>query len=549
MKLFRPKNLEFYRSRYSVLEMFRTLYQKIGSFWCKRWKGHAPSILLFLLSFTTSILMAIPVLYVIWRSIFAGKERWIRLLDTRIPGLLWNTLSLATTVTLFSIGIGVLLAYLVQRCEIPGRKLFQWLLALPLLIPPYVGAVTYIIIFGPRGWAQNHLGYSLIRIYSFWGVVFVLTMFCYPYVFLIVGSSLKKMNRNFEEVARTQGLNPSQVFWKVTFPLLRPAMGAGGILVFLYVLSDFGAISMLRYNTFTSAIYYQMGSYDNLSATILSMVLILITVFVIWIEAHTRKKQKFYQSSRSAPYQEMIPLGKWKGPALFAINIMFGISVLLPLSVLLYWAYYAILSGSFDLRFWGYLWNSIKVSSLAAIFCMVLSLPLVYIKSRYPSAITTFMDKCSYSGYSLPGVIVALGIIFVFNRYIPLLYNTFFLLSIAYIIRFLPQSMQSGESSLSLISPSIDEASRNLGYGPSKTLFKVILPLMAPGILSGGAMVFVSSMKELTATLLLRPPGFDTLAVRIWVETSESMYHLAAPSALFIILLAIIPLKWMLNKY
>jgi iron(III) transport system permease protein len=265
------------------------------------------------------------------------------------------------------------------------------------------------------GWAKSLLGTSILQIYSFWGVVFVLTMFCYPYVFLIVGSALKKMNRNFEEVARTQGLNSSQVFWKVTLPLLRPAIGAGGILVFLYVLSDFGAISILRYNTFTSAIYYQMGSYDNLSATILSMILILVTIFVIWIESHSRKKQKFYQSPRSSPYQEMIQLGYLKTPALFTLFAIFTVSVLLPLMVLLYWGHYAVFNGSLDPTFWGYLWNSIKVSSISAIFCMVLSLPLVYIKSRYPSSITTFMDKCSYSGYALPGVIVALGIIFIFN--------------------------------------------------------------------------------------------------------------------------------------
>ena len=319
MKRLEVSNQQFNIKESKVRIIFRALLCLIQSRWSKLWNGNPPGILLFLFSVVTGIIMAIPIIYVFWRSFFAGKERWLRLLDTRIPALLWNTVSLATMVTILSILIGVSLAWIVHRYEFAGCKMWQWLLALPLVIPPYVGAVTYIIILGPRGWARDLLGRSPINIYSFWGVVFVLTILCYPYVFLIVGAGLKKMNVNFEEAARSQGLTSFKTFWKVNLPLLRPAMGAGGILVFLY---------------------------------------------------------------------------------------------------------------------------------------------------------------------ALPGVIVALGIIFVFNQYIPWLYNTYFLIAIAYVIRFLPQAMQSGQSALSLISPPIDEAARSLGYASWKVLFRVIIPLIMPGILA-----------------------------------------------------------------
>ncbi|SES86048.1 ABC transporter permease [Anaerobranca gottschalkii] len=527
----------------------RAISSVVNKYWNKLWKREAPHIFLVIITTITAAIMALPLFYVVYRSLYAGKDRWMRLLDTRIPMLLTNTLSLTLVVTFFAVIIGVLLAFLVERCDLPGKKWWQWLLALPLVVPPYVGAVTYIIVMGPRGWLYKWLGESPFNIYSFWGVAFVLTMFTYPYVFLITSSAIKKMNANYENAARSLGLSTSKILFKVSLPLLRPAIGAGAILVALYVLSDFGAIAMLRYTTFTSAIYYQMGSYDNLSATVLSMVFIILTVGILYLESKTKGKQKFVQLSSSFKQVDTLELKWLKIPGLIFVFSVFSLSFLVPITVLLYWARQGIMAGALDSRFWLYALNSIKVSSIAAIASMILSLPIVYLKSRYPSLYTTVIDKLSYSGYSLPGVIVALGIIFIFNQYIKWLYGSYILISIAYIVRFLPQALQSGESSLSLVSPRIDEGARSLGYSSWKVLFKVILPLIAPGVLAGGALVFVSSLKELPATLILRPPGFDTLAVRVWVDAGESLYHMAAPASLFLILVSLIPLKWMLNKY
>ncbi|KAB2951167.1 iron ABC transporter permease [Heliorestis acidaminivorans] len=520
-----------------------------SGFWLNLWKGNPPGTFLLLVSLLTGLAMLVPLSYVFIRGIQGGVDRWLNLLDTRIPILLYNTLSLTIVVTFFAIVIGLSLAWLVIRTDLPGRKTWQWLLALPLLIPPYVGAITYIIIFGPRGWVRDWLGAPLFNIYDFWGVVFVLTMFTYPYVYLITSAALKRYNLNYEEAARAAGLSYRHVFIKAVFPLLRPAIGAGAILVALYVLSDFGLVAMMRYTTFTAAIYYQMGNYDQVAAAILSVVLILITLLFIWAEAKTREKQRFYQSKGTPRQAPLIELGWWKGPLLAYASIIFGLAVFVPLSVLAYWASVGLTEGVIDQRFWGFAWNSFYMAGMASLICMFLALPVVYMKSRNPSIVSTVVDKLAYAGYALPGVIVALGIIFLFNQYIPFLYGTAALVITAYVIRFLPQNMQAADAALSQVSPRLDEAARISGFRPWQVIVKVILPLVTPGLLAGGALVFVSAMKELPATLLLRPPGMDTLAVRIWVDASEGFYQTAAPAALLLILLSIIPLRWMLSKY
>ena len=531
-----------------MLYMIQFLKRHFHNRWSQLWRGNDPDLILFAAGMLISIVMAFPIFYVVIRSLTAGFHRWNRLLDTRIPTLLWSTMSLAVSVTLLSGIIGISLAWLLHRYQLPGGKVWLWLLSLPLLIPPYVGAMTYVIVLGPTGWVSDLFGRSPFPIYSFQGTLFVLTAFTYPYVLLITSASFKKMSASYEEAARSLGMSPREVFWKVYIPMLRPAIGASGILVFLYVLSDFGAVSMLRYNTFTSAIYYQMGSYDTLSATVLSTILIAITATVMWLENRTRKKQRYYQSGGvQRPHQTLNP-GSKKTWIIIWFSFILAIAFLVPIIVLLYWSKQGIIAGALDGRFWEYAMNSMKVAGFAAGISMILGLPIAYLKSRNPSFFTAVMDRFSYSGYALPGVIVALGLIVVFNRYIPIFYNTWYLIVLAAIVRFLPQSMQSTESSLNQISPRMDEAARSLGYSPLRIVYKVILPLMYPGLLAGGALVFVSTIKELPATLLLRPPGFDTMAVRIWVETSEAVYHMAAPAALIIVLISIVPLKILLSK-
>lgn len=515
----------------------------------RAWNGQPPDGRLSLVAGVIALAMSMPVAYVVWRSAFAGVERWLRLLDDRVPGLLWNTISLSVGVTVIAVCTGVALAWLVHRTDLPGRRIWRWALALPLAIPPYVGAIAYIVIFGPRGWVRDWLGAPPpVSIYSFAGALFVLAVFTYPYVFLVVGAALSRMGRAHEEAARSLGLGPLGVLRRITLPMLRPAMGAGAVLVILYVLSDFGAVATLRYTTFTSAIYYQMGGFDTLSATVLSVVLIALTLVVLAVEAYGRRRSRFDSSGPARP-ADVVELGRLRWAALGFVGAVLAISVLLPVGVLVYWSAIGIAAGALDARFWGYALNTAQVAGTAALLSMVAALPVVYLRSRHPSPASSVLERLAYAGYALPGVIVALGLIFFGIRYLPWLYNTAWMIALAYVVRFLPQAMQSTSSSLALVSPRTDEAARIAGLSQLGVVARVIAPLVRPGLLAGGALVFVSSIKELPATLLLRPAGFDTLAVRVWVEASESVYYLAAPAALVIVALSVLPLKWLLDRY
>lgn len=514
-----------------------------------------PGGVLFSIGALTALLMMIPILYVLIQASRADSNKWSRLLDGRIPELLWSTLSLTAMVTVSAIILGISLAWFVHRTDLPGRSYLKILLSLPLVIPPYVGAVTYIIFLGPNGWLKrvwdmvSFLPTFPFSPYSFWGVVFVLTMFTYPYVYLITGSTLNRMNRNYEEVARSQGLSTWGVFFRVNVPFLRPAIGASAILVALYVLSDFGAVAMLRYVTFTAAIYFQRAGFDTESASILSLVLVVLTLLILYLESMSRRHTRFNQTPNGLKQPQRLALGKWKLLVTTYAYSIFTLSVVVPISVLVYWTVIGLGRGAIDTRFIGFTWNSLQLATWVALFCMVLALPLVYLKGRYPSRITRLVNRLAYGGYALPGVIVALGFVFVFNNHLPMLYNTVFVLSLAFVVRFLPQAMQAADASLALVSPKIDEAARSLGHPPWKVMYKVILPAISPGLLSGGALVFVSAIKELPATLMLRPPGFDTLAVRVYFEASEAIYHQAAPAALIIIGISILPLRFLINKY
>ncbi|WP_423189346.1 ABC transporter permease [Alkalibacterium sp. f15] len=520
------------------------------------WHGNKPSRSLLGVSIVIALIMTLPLLYVIYQSFLAGSESWMRLLDTRIPQLLWNTLSLGIAVTLTSTFIGVSLAWLVTRTDLPGRRIWRWLLALPLVVPPYVGAVTYIIVLGPRGWLYQAIqaaygnDFSLtFDIYSFYGVFLVMTLFTYPYVYLVTSASLRKISQTYEEVGRSLGYNGFHIFFKIILPMLVPAIGAGGVLVFLYVISDFGAVSMLRYVTFTSAIYYQRAGFDIPSASVLSLVLIGITVIVLLIEKLMKKRKAYYQTKGIAKESQTLSLGKYKHVSLLYVIFIFLISVALPIIVLVYWTMIGAGSGLIDSSIFEYTLNSFQIAGATAGLSMILSVPLVYLYSRHHSVVSSLIYKLSYTGYALPGVIVALGLVFIFNNHIPFLYNTVFLVIIAQLIRFMPQVLQSGETAMNMISPRIDESARSLGHSTWKVIFFITLPAILPGLLAGGALVFVSSLKELPVTLMLRPPGFDTLAIRVYYQASEAIYAQAAPGALIIILVSILPLYYLLKNY
>lgn len=498
-------------------------------------------------------LATVPLFFVLHSSFQLTVERWLSLWTSRLPGLVWNTLSLAILVAIGAFLLGISSAWLIVRREFVGRRLAIWLLVLPLTIPTYVFAHIYTILLEPTGWLGS-LWLSLFGeaslpgLYNVFGVGFVLSLASFSYVFLLVRDALSRTHQNLEDAARIQGASRTQVFWRINLPMLRPAIAAGLALVVLHVLSDFGAVSMLRYQTFTLSIYLQMnGRFDYQSAAGLSLILVSLSLTFLVLERFFRKRQRYYSSAQSrkvvpqaAGRTEQIVIWLWLGLiTLFAF--------VLPVAWMLAWSWEAWVKDIIDAAFWGYVGNSLLISVLAASIAMVAGLPVALYHARRRDIISQTCVHLSSIGFVLPGPVIALGILAFVLAMVPNIYGGLLVLVLAMVIRFLPLAVQSQESAVQQLTPSVEQAGRSLGAGPMQNLWRVMLPMMRGGLISAWVLVFIDTLKELPATLLLRPTGFDTLPVRIWIEASEEMLELAAPAALMLVI-GTLPVLWFLMR-
>ncbi|MCZ6749767.1 MAG: iron ABC transporter permease [SAR324 cluster bacterium] len=491
-----------------------------------------------------SLLMVTPLLYIAWYALQAEGADWVRLWDTTIPQLLVNTVSLALATAAMTFGLGVSLAWLVTRYDFPGKRMWSWLLAMPLGIPPYIMAYAYTEMFLPGGWAQRAwqglfgAEAALPMLYGhFPAVVWVLGLATFPYVYLLVRASLTNYNVAFEEVARIQGMPRWRRFFHVTLPLQRPAIMAGLFLVVLYVFSDFGAVSMMRFPTFTRAIYLELvGRSDRVSASVLALVLIAMSALLFWQERRARSRSRFYQTG--GHYRRMEPVRcSWRGAlAIWSyLLLVFGSAFGVVIALLIYRSVEGIELEGLPTALWEYTFNSLFASGMAATLSVFMIVPVAYLATRYRDRLYQVYLRASYAGYVLPGPIIGVGVLFISIHLLAPLYGTVSVVILAYLIRFLPQGLQAQETAFHQIKPNLEEAARTCGASFHRALLRVVFPLAKTGIATGWVLIFVSSMKELPATLLLRPLGFDTLAVRIWIETSEEFYSLAAPAALVLI--------------
>ncbi|RME55758.1 MAG: iron ABC transporter permease, partial [Caldilineae bacterium] len=399
------------------------------------------------------------------------------------------------------------------------------LAAMPLLIPSYVGGFALVAMMGPRGMFQDLLApfgvERLPSIYGFPGALWALTLFTYPYLYLSVRTGLLNLDPALEEAARSLGHSPWRTFLRVTLPNLRPSITAGALLVALYTLSDFGAVSLLRFNSFTRAIYVQyLSSFDRSLASILSLVLVFMTVLLLFAERRSRGRTRYYRSSAGVfRRQRTVMLGKWRWPALIFCGLVVSAALLVPTGVIVFWLVRGLLAGESLAPVWQAALNSIQAASLAAGSAVVLALPVAYFSVRYPSRLSSLVSQSVYVGYGLPGIVIALSLVFFGANFATFLYQTLAMLIFAYVVRFLPQAMGSIQSSLVQINPRLEEAGRSLGLNRRAVLWRIVVPLLRPGMLAGAALVFLTTIKELPATLLLGPTGFTTLATQIWSAT------------------------------
>jgi iron(III) transport system permease protein len=506
----------------------------------------------------------VPLAYIFLRAASAAPETWQRLLQSRLWLLLGNTLALALAVTSGALLLGASMAWLTERSDLPGRRWLRGLLALPLAIPAYIGAIVHLTLLRPRGGLIPQLLESIFNRpvplpapVGFWGAAFILTLFTYPYVYLLTGAAFRNLSASLQDSARTLGRSPWQTFWQVTLPVMRPGLLAGALLVALDILAEYGTVALLRYETFSSAIFVQLsGRYDRAAASVLSGVLVGLAVLVLWLELRLQGKARFTQMEGSWRPAPPAALGGWRLPALLLALLVVSASLLVPLGVLLAWSVSAFLQPEAlaqvlrlgSRTFSDFAWNSLWTSSLAALLAVALSLPVALYAARRPGALPRALSRICQVGYAIPGVVIAFSLVLLVNRFLPFLYATPIVVVIAYVLRHMPQAVRSSESAIAQLSPSLEEAARSLGRTPLKTFTQVTLPLALPGLLAGGALVFLTSLKELPATLLLRPAGFDTLAVRVWAWAAEGFYVQAAPAALFLVLVALLPLSFLLRR-
>ncbi|MDK2743263.1 MAG: iron ABC transporter permease [Nitrospira sp.] len=504
----------------------------------------------------STALILLPLGYVTALALSADSTIWHRLWTTRVPELLLNTVSLAGAVALLALVLGVSTAWMVTRFEFPGRRLWEVALVLPLAMPTYVLAYVYNYLLGYGG-PVEHLWQMvtgpqsrILSPQSFWGVTIVMTLDTFPFVYLLTRSALLSFNVSFEEVARTCGASQLRTMLHVTLPLLRPSIVAGVALVVLYVVSDFGAVSLLRYQTLTYAVFQQMtGRSDNQAASILSILLVVLALLFLLTERWFRRKSRFYQTTGRYRAPQRIQCEWWHATALTAcLATVTGLAFGIPVYLLAMWSLSSEAQAILDARFFGFIWNSALLSSLAATAAVLGGLPLAYLASRKPTWLNLGCLQAAYAGYVLPGPVAALAVLVLFLNVMPFLYGTVIVLIVAYVLHFLPAGLQSLEPSIQQITPNLEEAARTLGLGVRETWRRVTLPLIRNGMIVAWVLIFLQTMKELPATLLLRPVGFDTLAIRVWLEASEEYYQLAAPSALLIVLVGLPALSLLLSR-
>lgn len=463
----------------------------------------------------------------------------------RTAGLLAETIALTAAVTVTATAIGVPLAWLTTRTDLPAPRLWATLTTLPLVIPSYIGAYLLVSALGPFGLLRDLLGVeSLPSIYGFAGAWLALSLFTYPLVLLSARAALSRLDPQLEDAARAMGRTRAQTFTSVVLPQVMPAIGAGALLVALYVVSDFGAVSIMRFDSLTREIYvtYQ-SSFDRSSAASLGLLLVVVAMALLAAQAWLRGSRRYARLGPGVSrLATIVPLGRWRAPAIGFCALVTTLALLLPLGVLVYWAVSGVGSTTSAAELTENGANSLLAATGAAAAAALLATVIAVLAVRYPGRITRLLERVSFAGYALPGVVVALSLVFFGIRIAPPLYQTLAMLVFALTVHYLPLAIGNVGSSLLQVPTRIEEAARGLGRGPLEVFGTITLPLVAGGIAAGAALVFLHALKELPATLLLAPIGFETLATDIWRQTTRGFFEAAAIPTIVLLAVAAPPL-------
>jgi iron(III) transport system permease protein len=518
-----------------------------------------------------ALLVAVPLLVVFSGWLQPSTEVWSHLAETLLSQLFLNTIKLVFGVGLGVMLLGVSLAWLTARCDFPGRKLFDWMLMLPLAIPAYVMAFVAIGLLDFSGPVQTALrewfgagNFWFPEIRSTGGVIFVMVLVLYPYVYMLARTAFLTQGRSTLEAAQTLGYGPLGVFWRVALPMARPAIVAGTSLALMETLADFGTVATFNYDTFTTAIYKAWFGFFSLQAASQLASLLLLFVFLsLMTERFTRKRADYHDTMRSGKTPRFIFKG-WRGWGLTTLlGLFFSLAFLLPFAQLCLWAFEAV-SEELDARYVELLYHTLVLGLLAALVTTAGALVIGFARRYQRDGLTSLTATIATLGYALPGSVLAVGIMIAVTQADNLIHailaslgsattgqifgGSVFALVLAYVIRFMAVAHGPVETGLSRIKHSLPEAAQTLGATPRHVLTKVYLPLLRPGLLTAMLLVLVDTMKEMPATLLMRPFGWDTLAVRIYEMTSEGEWERAALPAITLVMVGLLPVILLVRK-
>ncbi|MFQ5893182.1 MAG: ABC transporter permease [Nitrospinota bacterium] len=511
--------------------------------------------------FALTGIVAIPILgplvFLAWKGLGPGLgEFLVKMGELGLPWIVARVCLLAVITTGLALTWAVPLAWITARTDLPGREMIHWLAPLPLAIPPYVGALVYQILLAPAGFVNTLLAQmvglppsqvQVVNIYSLLGAAWVLSLFTFPYIYLLVRAALDRANPALEEVAQATGLSRWEVARHVILPLLRPALLAGGLMVFLYSWADFGVVSLLRVRTLTTVIYdFVQGTMGWTIPAGLSVVLVVLTVGLLLTQLRVLGRARYTQvAGRSRP-PERVPLGRGARQLAYGfVAVVLGCSFFLPLLVLVLQA--SRIGGRELAALLGLEWqvvlNSLWMAALGATLALSLALAVGWFQERRRRGGGASM--LFQVGYAIPGTVLGLGMVGFFHTTLPWVYASPLVVALGYVVLYTTPAFQAVKAALEQLSLSLEEAARGLGRGPLRTFWEVTLPLIRPGLMGGWVLVFILSMRELAATLIVRPAGFDTLPVRIWIYTMDIGPDPRA-AALALTLVGIVAIPWLL---
>lgn len=493
---------------------------------------------------------AAPIMFLLQQSVLLGSPMLEAFRDPLNLGPLGRSVLLAVSVSATTALLGTAAAWIVTRTNLPLARLWAVVLALPLVLPSYIGAFTLQAALSPGGLTDQVVGLSLPVVEGFWAAWAIMSLLTYPYVYLLVAARLRHLPANLEESAQLLGRTPRAIFRLVVLPQIVPAVLAGSLLVFLYAVSDFGLPQLLRYDTLTRVIFGNL--LDRPVSTALALQLGMLALLTTALERGAARRMSgagavaMHQGRGGLQW----PLGRWRLPVLLATAGLAVAALVGPMTVLVYWAVRGIANGTTRAgsviadpgQLIAPMLGSASAGILAAAFATLVVLPVAFLTARQRGRSAEAANALVVTGFAIPGLIIALSLSFFVLRSSALvasvLYQTLPLLIVAYVIHFGAQSLRAAQVAVAAVPDDVLEVSRTLGSRRLRRLWRIELPLMAPSLLAGAGLVLLSVLKELPATLLLSPPGFRTLATDVWSATADAFWAEASVVSLVLVALS-----------